>query len=146
MSLSASERYVERTCSLCGTKFHDSTPTYCRVCTNQYYAWRQRQKRAGLPTTITEYRRVMDKPHPRWPLHTSAPEGPEAVRYKECPICLGVHSHRHSVYCPKCKAWYQTWARKQRELYALSNGVAGEARPTVELFRNMVYDAQQRRT
>lgn len=146
MSLGRSERYAERTCSLCNKKFRDCTTSYCRPCHNAYYAWRQRQKRQGLPTTIAEYRRVMNKP--RLPKQSTQEriDTMEAAGLKTCPICLEVHDNPHSAYCPKCKSWYQYWAQQQRELYATSNGATGEARPTVEMFRNLVYDMRRQRT
>lgn len=136
--LTNGERYVERTCCMCGCKFHDNTPSYCRVCTNQYYAWRQRQLRAGLSTTVTEYRRVTGKVRvPRTKRR--------AQTLKECPICFSVHVNPYSTYCTQCKSWYQQWAAEQRKLHAETGGRQGRARPTVEEFRCMVFDAPDER-
>jgi hypothetical protein len=129
------ERYTERTCSLCGCQHRDSTPSYCRTCHNQYYAWRYHQKRKGLPTTVVEYRRVTGK--------VQEPTV-ESVRLKECPICFNLHRNPNSGYCSRCKASYQAWATGQRETHAMSGGRVGSAHPTVEEFRNLVFDIGQR--
>lgn len=120
------EAYVERTCSLCQQKFHDSTPTYCRPCTNAYNTWYQKQRRHGLPTTIKVYREVMNKPRVArvlTPPVTRANVTDEELaaheakrrRAKVCPICDGLHRNpNHRSYCMPCHAAYQQWGRRRR--------------------------------
>lgn len=124
-----------RTCSLCTTKFTDTTPSYCRPCTNGYYRWRYEQNQKGLSAPIAEYRKVVAQRARQTPSVAD-----EAVPFKECPICYGIHRNPHSAYCTSCKTGYQAWARRQREAYAMSNGLAGIERPTVEEYRCMVFD------
>jgi hypothetical protein len=130
-----------RLCSICMEHFSDTTPSYCRKCTNAYYRWRYRQQQKGLPYTIAEYKKVFtafmeearDSP---W----RDPKSKELTPYKDCPICLGTHRNPHSSYCPVCKIAYEAWSRGQKETYDASNGLVGRAHPTVEEFRCMVYD------
>lgn len=132
------EAYVERTCSLCQQKFHDSTPSYCRPCTNSYNTWRQKQLRHGLPGTIKLYREVMNKPKVTRLLTPQvtrrdltdeefAEYEARRGRVKVCPLCDAMHRNpNHGSYCTGCHSAYQQWSRKRREAGMLA---------TVEEFR-----------
>lgn len=126
------ERYTERACPMCGCRYCDSTASYCRTCTNQYAAWRYRQRKKNLPTTVTEYRKQTGKVKKAvryLPARTEANVAPtEQVAYeqhtserlKECPVCRDLHHNSNSrIYCKPCHSAYQLWA-KQRHAAGLN--------------------------
>ena len=138
------EHEGDRWCTICGTWFDDTTPTYCRPCTNDYARWKY--SRGGGKawanrdyTSVKTYRAEMNKPHiPKPKAPVEAPT--EAASMKACPVCLKDHRNPYSGYCVQCKSGYQAWARRQKKAYQLSDGMHGTNTPTMEEYRNLVHD------
>lgn len=141
------EHVGDRWCTICGTWFDDTTPTYCRPCTNDYARWKY--ARGGGKawankdyTSVKTFRAEMNKPHiPKPKVEVETPI--ERAAFKVCPICLKDHRNPYSCYCVQCKSGYQAWARRQKRAYQLSCGSHGTNMPTIEEYRNTVHDRKR---